>query len=71
MCLTEQLNKTVNSKRIVELLTERKIKHWLMVNENNKSDWVIMFKRDRGISGKSIFHFITPITLVNDLWWLT
>ncbi len=59
-----------NMKRLVELLKERKIKHWEVVNENDPNDWVIQFKCDRQILGESIFHFITPKTRVADLWWL-
>lgn len=58
-------------ERLDELLTERKIKHWVIINENDPKDWVIQFKYDRFIPGKSIFHFITPQTKVVDLFWLT
>lgn len=67
------LDVTVNSnmERLAELLKERKIKHWKIVNENDPSDWLIQFKCDRQIPGESIFHIITPKTKVVDLWWLT
>ncbi len=72
MNMTVSLNKLVNKERIVELLEEREFSDYtLEVNENNEDDWFIYFKADRQIPGQSAFHFITPKTRVQDLWWLT